>query len=181
MKKLLLLAFLFFPFIVSAQKLKKPIIDKISGDTIWTTSLDKLYLHGNYLTAQGEAIQCEIDRVGKTYVLVLIPQTMNERSVFAVNEDQKTYLKFSDNSMLTFSNGAFKISDAQVSEAGGFINDKGSLTMTFALTPDDIAKILSSSLAFVRIETTEGNFDCDIKPKFADPIKKQLQLVMNAK
>jgi hypothetical protein len=181
MKKILLILFVFAPFLVSAQKLKKPIVDKITGDTIWTTSLDKLYLHGNYLTGQGEAIQCEVDRIGKNFVLVLIPQTLNERSVFAVGEDQKTYLKFSDNSILTLSDGAFKISDAQVSEAGGFINDKGALTLTFALKPDEIAKILSSSLTFVRFETTDGNFDCDIKPKFSDLIKKQLQLVSNAK
>jgi hypothetical protein len=181
MKKLLLILFLFLPFIVSAQKLLKPNIDKISGDTVWSTSTDKLYLHGNYLTQQGEAVQCFVVKIHNVHILYMIPQTLNEQSVFSIDKGQKAYLKFSDKSLITLTNDKYKISDANVFEAGNTVNDKGSITVSYILTDDDIKIINNADLTFVRFETSNSNFDCDIKPKFAELIRKQIALVDKAK
>lgn len=138
-------------------------------------------MHGNYLTAQGEAVQCFVVRVHNTHILYMIPQTINEQSVFTIDKGQKAYLKFSDKSLITLTNDEYKISDTDVSIAGNFVNDKGSIMVSYILTDDDIKIINNADLTSLRFETSNGNFDCEIKSKFAELIRKQIALVDKAK
>ena len=181
MKKTLLIAIILLPFTVSAQKLLKPEIDRITGDTTFSTSKEKLYLHGNYLTQQGEAVECLVMKTGRSISLILIPQTLNEKSFFTVVQGQKAYLKLKDNSLVTLTARASRVSDADVNEAGGTVYSNGILKVPYALMSDDISKIKSSDLVFLRIETSIGNFDCDIKPKFSGVIMKEIELVTTAR
>jgi len=111
----------------------------------------------------------------------MIPQTINEQSVFTIDKGQKAYLKFSDKSLITLTNDEYKISDTDVSIAGNFVNDKGSIMVSYILTDDDIKIINNADLTSLRFETSNGNFDCEIKSKFAELIRKQIALVDKAK
>ena len=42
-------------------------------------------------------------------------------------------------------------------------------------------KLKTFELTFLRIETSTGNFDCDIKPKNAEVLRKQIELIADAK
>ena len=181
MKKILLTATILLPFMAYSQKLQKPVVDKISGETTLSTSKDKLYVHGNVLTQQGEAVECLVEKKGQVVTLILIPQTLNEKVVFTVAKGQKAYLKSTNGSMVTLASDSYLISDSKVDQAGGVVYSNGLLRVPYVLSAEDIEKLKTLELSFLRIETSTGNFDCDIKPKYADVIKKQLTLITDAK
>ena len=140
MKKLLLITILYCPILASAQKLLKPDIDRVSGDTAWTTSKEKLYVHLNFLTQQGEGLECYVTKKGKSIALILMPQTMNEQSVFTITDGQKAYLKFKDNSSVVLQADQFVMSDAKVGEALSTVYSNGIIKAPYTLTNDNIAK-----------------------------------------
>ena len=181
MKRSILILTFLFPFIVSAQKLLKPNIDKISGDTTWLTSKEKLYLHGNYLTGQGEGVLCWVEKSKGIKVLGLNPQTVNQRDVFSIPKGQKAYLKLGDNTTITLNSLTSDIGNSHVGIAGDYVISGGSAIGFYVLTDEAVQKIKANPVVFVRIETSTGNFDCDIKSKNAELIKKQLELIENAK
>jgi hypothetical protein len=183
MKKILVIATLCLPFTVSAQKLLKPNVDKISGDTTWSTSKEKLYFHANYLTSQGEAVECWVEQIGKlkAKALVLNPQTTNLSKAFSILKDQKAYLKLSDNTTITLVSATYDYGTVNAGYAGDHLLTKGAAIAFYTLSDSDIEKIKSSPLTFLRIQTTNGDFDCDIKPKFSEVIKKEIELFENKK
>ena len=185
MKKILLVAALFFPLITSAQKLLKPKVDKISGDTTWATSKEKLFMHGNYLTGQGEAVLSVVEKIkaGKEEAIVLIlnVQTVNQRTVYSISKGQKAYLKLSDNSTVTIKSATYDIGNPQAGIAGDFVITSGSTVGVYDLLKEDIEKIKANDITFLRVETSSGNFDCDLKPKNSEMLKKQIDLIYNTK
>jgi hypothetical protein len=172
MRKLLLIAIVLFPFVSSAQKLLKPVVDKLTGDTTWSTSKEKLYLHGNYLTGQGEAVVCWIWSYKGSKSLVLNLQTTNKENFPTMTAGGKAYFKLADNSTVTLTCSAndYRISGSNVAVAGSAFG-------MYDITPEDIAKLSTGTLTFLRVETTAGNFDCDIKSKNAEMFKKQFPLI----
>ena len=181
MKKILLIAIASLPYLVSAQKLLKPVVDQITGETTWSTTKEKLYLDGNFLTQQGEAVECMVTKTGKQVALILIPQTLNEQSAFTISQGEKAYLKLKDNSIITLTSQNYLTSDTSSGVAGSTTYSNGILRIPYIITDADIRKIESSELVFLRIETSIGNFDCYIKPKFAHVISKQVELIASIK
>ena len=181
MKKFLFIIIGLIPFVASAQKLQKPAVDRITGDTTWSTSKEKLYLHGNYLTGQGEGVLCWI-KVNKDYkALVLNPQTMNQRTIYMITKGTKAYLKLSDNSTVTLTCATNDAGQADVGVAGNAVITNGSAVGFYDISAEDIQKLSTTTLTFLRIETSSGNFDCEIKPKNAEMFKKQFALISNLK
>ncbi|MES2269100.1 MAG: hypothetical protein V4520_20215 [Bacteroidota bacterium] len=172
MKNSLLILILLLPFVVSAQKLTKPAVDKLTGDTTWSTSKEKLYLHGNYLTGQAEAVVCWVRSLKGVKSLVLNLQTTNQKNFPSMDNGRKAYFKFADNSTVTLTCSA---NDYSVS--GSAVAISGSTYGVYDVSPEDLAKLSAGTLTFLRVETTAGNFDCDIKPKNAEMFKKQFPLV----
>ncbi|MBD1392654.1 hypothetical protein [Mucilaginibacter glaciei] len=172
MKKLILIIVLFLPFIASAQKLQKPTIDKLTGDTTWTTSREKLFMHGNYLTGQGEVALCFLRAAKGSKDLIINLQVVNKSNFPSMLTGSKAYFKLADNSTipLTCAANDYHISGSDLAVAGSAYG-------LYTLTANDIAKLTSSDLTFLRVETTSGNFDCDIKPKNAEMFKKQFALI----
>lgn len=174
MKKTVLIIFMLLPFVVSAQKLLKPSIDKLNGDTVWSTSKEKLYLHGNYLTGQGEGVVCWVRSYKGSKSLVLNIQTTNQKNYPTMVAGSKASFKLADNSIvtLTCSNNDYSMSGSSVAIAGSAYG-------MYDIAAEDISKLTTGNLVFLRVETTTGNFDCDIKPKNAEMFKKQFLLIAN--
>jgi len=183
MKRALFITICLLPFIVNAQKLLKPDIDKLSGDTIWSTSKEKLYAHGNFLTAQGEAVECSVMRLerSKSKVLILNPQTLNQSGRFGISRGQKAYLKLSDNTNVTLESSTDDFGGGQNNYTGGIALRSRSAVGYYDLSDADIKSLKSATLVFLRIETSAGNFDCDIKPKNAELLRKQITLIDHIK
>ncbi|QXV66889.1 hypothetical protein INP83_07350 [Mucilaginibacter sp. 21P] len=174
MKKLLLILILFIPFTVSAQKLLKPTVDKLTGDTIWSTSKEKLYMHGNYLTGQGEAVVCFLKSTKGAKGLVLNIQSTNQAKFPVFVKEGKANFKLADGSIVTLT----CVSD-DYSISGSTVAIAGSSFGLFGLSPADIEKLSTQNITFIRLETTAGNFDCDIKTKNAEMFKKQFAVLGN--
>ncbi|TWR26412.1 hypothetical protein FPZ43_14705 [Mucilaginibacter pallidiroseus] len=181
MKKFLLILITVLPTTLFAQKLLKPAVDKITGDTTWNTSKEKLYIHGNYLTGQAEGVitWVKVNKLGKA--LILNPQTTNQRSVFMLTKDDKAYLKLSDNTTITLVCATNDIGRSGAFLAGDNVITNGSAFGIYDLTPEDIEKLSTTALTFLRIESSSGNFDCEIKSKNAEMFKKQFALVAKLK
>lgn len=183
MKINLLIAILLLPLIVSAQKLLKPDVDKISADTTWATSEEKLYFHGNFFTVQGEAVTFQVMKFSNSNgeVLALSPQSLNMGEELSIGKNQNAFLKLSDNTIITLRSET----DDDGYSAYTFIAHnpvQSTNTIAFYALPDAaIEKIKTFRLVFLRIETSEGNFDCDIKPKNAAKLVKAIELIEKAK
>jgi hypothetical protein len=174
MRKLLLIVIVILPFVSSAQKLTKPAIDKLTGDTTWSTSKEKLYLHGNYLTGQGEGVVCWLRSYKGAKSLILNIQTINQKNFPSMINGSKAYFKLADNSTVTLTCSAndYSISGSNVAVAGTAFG-------LYDLSKEEIIKLLSADITFLRVETSTGNFDCDIKAKNAEMFKKQFPLLAN--
>jgi hypothetical protein len=183
MKINLLITIFFLPIIVSAQKLLKPGVDKISGDTSWSTSVEKLYFHGNFLTAQGDAVTFQLIKFSNTNseVFVLSPQSLNMGEELSIVKNQKAYLKFSDNTIIILTSSTNDDGNSKYSIIAHNAVQRSSASGYYNLSNSDIAKLKTTSLVFLRIETSEGNFDCDIKPKNAGILKKAIVLINGIK
>lgn len=174
MKKLLLTIIVLMPLALFAQKLTKPVVDKLTGDTTWSTSKEKLYLHGNYLTGQAEGIVCWVSSFKRSKSLILNLQTTNQRNYPTMNSGSKAYFKMADNSTVTLTCSA---NDYGIS--GSNVVVSGSAFGLYDISAEDIAKLSAGKLTFIRVETTAGSFDCDIKPKNAEMFKNQFALITN--
>ncbi|HAL82042.1 MAG TPA: hypothetical protein DCO83_07250 [Mucilaginibacter sp.] len=183
MKINLLIAIFLLPFIVSAQKLLKPDVDKISGDTTWSTSEEKLYFHGNFLTAQGEDVTFQVVKFSnaKGLVLVLTPQSLNMGEDLSIVKNQKAYLKLSDKTVITLASGTDDGGNSKYTFIEHTPAQSSHATAYYDLPDAAIEKLKTLTLVFLRIETNEGNFDCDIKPKNAAKLVKAIALIEKAK
>jgi len=157
--------------------------DKLSNDTTWSTSEEKLYFQGNFLTAQGEAVTFQVIKFSKTKgaVLVLNPQSLNMGEELSIAKNQKVYLKFSDNTIITLASSTDDDGNAKYSLVAQDVAQSSSASGYYDLSDADIEKFKSKTLTFLRIETSTGNFDCDIKAKNAAMLKKAIGLIVNAK
>jgi len=183
MKKLLLIACLCLPIIASAQKLNKPKVDPITGDTSLTTTKEKLYLQGNYLTGKAEAVEFWLSKLSKykSTALFLYPQTLNMDRTIMITKDQKVFLKLSDNSTITVTSMTNDIGDFKAFYAGDYLITKGAAIAAYLISDADLEKLKTTPLTFLRIETSSGNFDCEIKPKQAETLKKAVNLFTASK
>jgi len=183
MKRVFFIAVFLLPLAVSAQKLLNPSIDQITNKTTWSTSVEKLYLRGNYLTAQGEAVTFQLKKFSDTNaeVLVLSPQNLNLGVEISIARDQKAFLKFSDNSIITLTCATDDPGNSQYSKIDHNAIQTSSASGYYYLSASDIEKLKTASLVFLRIEDSAGNFDCDIKPKNATTLKKAMVLIENIK
>ena len=91
-KTLFVFGILFMTFNLSAQKLQKPQIDKISGDTSWLTSSEKIFAKASFSGTVGEQLYVSAGKVKDIYLLLFSIQT-GKTSIFSVEEGQKIYIK----------------------------------------------------------------------------------------
>ncbi len=157
----------------NAQKLEKPDIDKIKGDTSWKTSEERIYTQLGF--GSGRLLYVYAEKIDKSYVLCFKIDNMNGPRIWSVGPANITNIKFTDNSVLDLKPEVG--GDAHVSynsQADRVIN-----LVYYKLEKEDIETLKAKSVSIIRISTDgAGNFDYDIKPKNADLIKKDLDLIL---
>jgi len=158
----------------SAQKLEKPIIDKIKGDTVWKTSEERLYTKAGLLSA--EVLHVFVEKVTGAYVLHFRLEIVNGVRVFSVGPDNIVNIKFTDNSVLDLK----PLNSEKFAKRDYYDNGtKAEAIVYFELSKTDIEILKSKSVSIVRISTNgAGNLDYEIKPKNSDLIKKDLELIL---
>lgn len=180
MKKLCLIITLISPFMLSAQKLLKPSIDKLTNDTTWATSEEKLYFDGNFLTQQGQAVTFQLNRYSRSkgvLSLVLIPQSLNIGEYLSIARGQKAYLKFTDNSIIVLNAAVNDEGNAQFNVIDHQRNQSSSAKNYYDFNYHTAQLLKTKTLAFLRIETADGDMDCDIRAKNARKLQKAVMLI----
>jgi len=152
-----------------AQKLEKPKIDKITGDI--TLSVKEQVL-SNPFTLPGHYLAGNMVR-GKNYWALYFHLKDGLDIYYYVSKGDKAIIKFTDGKLLEISS-AFDAQSSLISYATPPVTQS---FLAFELTDDDIVALLSGKLSVIRINTSIGAFDYDIKDSKADVIKKQLELM----
>jgi hypothetical protein len=188
MKKLYIIAILVATTGSSAfsQKLLKPKVDMIRGDTIQATSEESVYFSLK-LTGSSQLKTAAV-KTGKYYFLDF--RIKNENGVghsthYAIIKGAKAYLKLDDNSLVTISALGSEASNGKADLAGNqdlsVVATSSDMTMRYILSEEDVAKLSAHGVKVIRLETTKEDFDYEIKDKNAMVIGKVLQLIKTGK
>ena len=156
------------------QKLEKPVIDKITGDTTISTSKERLVTNVNLVSSDVLYIRL-VKSKGKYFANFQIYK--NSPVIFSVNKGDKAIIKLTDNSLVTLYSVDDLLSDNRVTSYGSNILNDTKGSMFYLLQPADIEALKKTGVSVVRLETSKVNFDYDVKPKNADLIIKSLQLI----
>ncbi|MDO3642566.1 hypothetical protein [Mucilaginibacter sp. L3T2-6] len=153
----------------NAQKLEKPIIDKITGDTTFSTKTEVL---ANPFALIQHAITVSTIRT-KNEVLLSFHLKDALNIYYSVLKGDTTVIKFTDGRLL-------KITAALDSHSsflsGGTLTYVGS-DIYYALSGQEMDILKNKKIAFIRIMTSKGAFDYDIKNGKSEIVKKQLELI----
>jgi hypothetical protein len=177
-----LLSALLLPFIVFAQKLDKPRIDKITNDTTFFTTTEKVAGGNGAFSLSNEDIQVYVSKSkGDIGLHVIVGLNVSNYKRFHASRGNVVIVKLVDNSIINLTN----IDDVTAERKGGGTLATGRMCWTGELSTHvdkvDINKILSSVVTVIRVQTDEGNLDFDIKSKGSDIIKKSFTLILTAK
>jgi hypothetical protein len=180
MKKLLFIVFVVSPFFAFAQKLEKPEVDKITGDTTFSTSKNKI---GSETALWGaDILFVSASKLKAGYMLVFyLAKSGNRSTVYSINKGGRAILKLKGNDLVNLEAVSSEISKTQYSSFNGIITSANSTISGYVLIDENLNKLLSNQIAVIRIETSEGNVDFTIKDKNSDIIKNQLLLLSKGK
>jgi hypothetical protein len=178
----LICAVLIIPGLAKAQKMEKPQVDKFTNDTTYFTSTEKIAGGNGAFSTSNEDIKVYLSRVkGSVYLHFIVELSVTYYHQFQVSSGNNVILKLADNSIINLKN----IASVQARREGGGTLATGRMCWIADIysQPDqaDAAKILSSAVAAIRVQTDEGNLDLDIKPKNAETLQKMFQLILAAK
>ena len=170
MKKYILIAGIAVSaFNLKAQKLDKPDIDKITGDTTLRT---KIQILSNPFAIVQHALTANISRA-KHFTLLYFQLKDGIDIYYSVNRGDKAIIKFADGKLLEIS--------AAVDEHSSIIAYGPPVAtgcdVPYDSTDEDIEILKNSKISVIRIMTTKGPFDYDIKDGKSEVIKKQLDLI----
>lgn len=169
-KQILIVGLLLLTLNLFSQKLKSPLVDKISGDTTWITSSEKLFAKASFSGTVGEQLYVSVGKTKDIYLLFFSVQT-GKSSVFSVEEGQKVYIKLKNDTVVTLVNIQNTVSKSNAISYGSNSNSY------YQITNHDIEKFSSSNVQFIRIEHSDGIFEYDIKEKFSEAIKSLVLLI----
>lgn len=150
-----------------SQKSVRVIVDKITGDTLLITGLDKLYSKASFSGTVGEQLKSAVSKSKSGIALTLWVQTAKS-SIFSVDTGDKAIIKLENDEVITLNLLQDVVSDySEISY--------GSKSMShYILTEKDIKSLSSSDVKIIRIESSLGNLDYELKEKFKGTIKNQL-------
>ncbi len=161
-----------------SQKLLKPEVDKISGDTTWKTNEQALYAKLT-LVGANEMVAVQPEKVGNTYFAWLNITQPKTANYYYILKGNKIFFKFSDKSILTLEAAKENLTEKVGSNTTTFGSvGEGMKTYTpFLISKEQLDKLVSTPIEFVRVESSKGELDYDIKPKLAEKVQKAFQLI----
>lgn len=148
-----------------AQKLERPRIDKITGDTTFETKEEVL---ANPFTMVRHYLGSGILKGSGNYVLYFHLKEGGDAPYYVL-QGFKATIKFTDGKLIQLTAVADEYSSYKpvVTES----------TISYHLTDSDLEALKSGKISVIRVETSGAPLDFDIKDNKADMIKKQLELI----
>lgn len=169
------------PFIVQAQKMDKPQIDKITNDTTFFTTTEKVAGNKGSLSSSAEDIEAYLSyKNGIINLHLKVELTTMDHNFFRVSSGNKVLIKLADNTVVTLSN----IADEHAVREGVGPRITGRLCWTADvacnLGKEDISRMSSSVIKVIRVEADGQNLDFDVKQKGSDIITNMFLLILNS-
>jgi hypothetical protein len=152
--------------IASAQKLERPIIDKFNNDTTLSSTSERIYAS----TSPAGGVNVAIKKISKSYILALEIIQVNGLHNISIEENAQASFKFADNSILNIPASKAANSTEKLYPGG---NQRSELTCYYILTKSDLDKLKTGEISIVRVLTSKGNFDYELKDKFKSVIKNE--------
>jgi len=174
-KAFIFLLICFACIIVRAQKLQKPIIDKITGDTTWQTSRERLAAKTNFWGS--DILFTYAFKTKQRPFLAFSLLNGQGIKIFSINEGNKAIIKMSDGKIISLSAVTSRTSDVDVAFIGNIDTSTSTNLAFYKISVEDLTVLLSGKMSVVRIETSKGNFDYDIKEKNSEVVSKLLSLL----
>jgi len=148
-----------------AQKLEKPRIDKITGDTTFEVKEEVL---ANPFTMVRHYLGSGILK-GKGYYVLYFHLKEGGDAPYYVLQGTKATIKFTDGKLIQIT--------AVADEYSAYKPVVTESTISYHLTDSDIDALISGKISVVRVQTSVGAVDFEIKENKTDMIKKQLELI----
>ena len=171
-------------FAAKSQKLEKPTIDPINGDTSISTKKEVIF---NKFSIVLDYLSFTINKISLpnsasvSYSLVF-DIAKGYGSDFTIEKGSAISIKFTNGKILElsaslrnnsqyFHSSGSQIGTSYVPGSSGY-----QASAWYNLSMDDIDTLKSNDIVFIRINTTEAPFDYEIKKKNAEAVKKALAL-----
>jgi hypothetical protein len=164
----LLLLMLTIPLFVSAQKVIEDKTDEFTKHQIKRTSWDRI-VFGNSFVAHSQ-----VSKVDNTVFLNL---KIMRSGVFAVEDGGKLMLMVATDSALTLTNQKYQISCRGCGAVGLSGSDAQGIDLSFTVSPDVMTYLAGHSLKKIRLYTTSGYLEAEIKSKNSSVLSSQLKLM----
>ena len=152
---------------MNAQKKLKFDVDKTTGDTTWRTSEERLYVKAGAKGSIAEYIKSTVYKKDNFFMLGFEIQT-GRTSVFSIERDQSATITLQNGEEIVVNSLQNQSSKASHMGYGSFI------FAFYELTSNDIKLLKSSPVSSIRVHSSTGNMDYEIKEKFSEIIKDQV-------
>ncbi|WP_259066678.1 hypothetical protein HDF24_21620 [Mucilaginibacter sp. X4EP1] len=169
MKYIFIIAVMLLAFNAGAQKLQKPMIDKISGDTTLMTKEEPLQ---SKLSLSLHLIGCSILKGRGVYLLYLHSKEAGEWD-FVVQDGYAAVIKFTNGKLLQLNPVGQNYSKIMYDATPVFSD----ADIAYGISNDDIDQLKNNKVAVIRINTSVGSFDYSVSDARSEIIKKQLDLI----
>ncbi|PXV61245.1 hypothetical protein CLV62_12578 [Dysgonomonas alginatilytica] len=174
MKNLFIVLFLLFPILAFSQKIEKNEVDDFTGNKVIYTSWEKIK-GGNVLTGRDNLMFMLRYENGTTY-LHLKWITVE---ITSISNDAKLMFKFNDDSVATLNSISHVLSGKGEGVTG--LSWSAIMGIHAMYKGDDIIKFSGDAVATkVRVYSTDGYVDIDIKDKDGAKINKAYSLLTAA-
>ncbi|TWI95921.1 hypothetical protein JN11_04196 [Mucilaginibacter frigoritolerans] len=168
-KYIFMVAAMLLAFNAGAQKLQKPVIDKITGDTTLETKEEPMQ---SKLSLSTHLIGCSIMKGKGIYLCFHLREGFVEWD-FYVSAGDKAIIKFADGKLIEL-DAAFEDHSSIHYDATPIFT---AAYFYYSLNGGDIDQLKNNKIAVIRINTSMGNFDYDISDGKSEIVKKQLELI----
>lgn len=152
-----------------AQKLEKPAIDKITGDTTLETKEEPLQ---SKLSLSLHLIGCSVLKGGGVYLLYFHLKEAGKWH-FGIEAGDSAIIKFTNGKLLRL-NPVGEHNSKIMFDATPVFTDA---SFPYGISGDDIEQLKNNKIAVIRINTSDGSFDYDISNARSEIVKKQLELI----
>lgn len=166
--KRLLFCLLILPVVCVSQELTINKTDEFTKAKILRTSWEPL--------TRKQAFYCFV-QAGKLDNDHLLAFKINLRRVFSIHEGDAIFLKLANDSIVTLRSTKSKISCRGCAEVGLTTAYMDGIELSIPIAPDTYELLTSSPLVKIRINTTGGYIEEEIKEKAGQLIIKELKLV----
>jgi len=168
-KYIFMIAAMLLAFKVEAQKLQKPVIDKITGDTTQETKEEPLQ---SKLSLSLHLIGCSIFK-GRGEYLLYFHLKEGGKWHFGTEEGDQAIIKFTNGKLIQL-NPVGEHNSKIMFDATPVFTDA---SFPYGINNDDIDQLKNNKIAVIRINTSSGAFDYEISDARSEIIKKQLELI----